>query len=83
MRKGFSGMTDFLKIAACALALILAPVAGAQGSAFADGLGIYFDTLDVTRVTEEDLEDIQEGAPDDLEEDHDDLEDDDDPVDDE
>ena len=70
-------MTDFLKIGACGLALILAPVAGKQGSAFADGSGIYFDTLDVTGVTEEDFEDIHEDAPGDLEEDRDDREDDD------
>ncbi|MCE7999946.1 MAG: hypothetical protein HEP70_13880 [Rhodobiaceae bacterium] len=76
-------MTDFLKIVACALALILAPVAGAQGDAFADEVGVAFDTLDVTVVTEEYIEDIQEDASGDLEEDHDDLEDDHDPVDDE
>lgn len=83
MRKGFLGVTDFLKIVACALALILAPVAGAQGSAFAGELGVVFDTLDVTGVTEEYVEDMQEDAPGDLEEGQDDLEDDDDPVDDE
>jgi hypothetical protein len=83
MRKGFLGMTDFLKIVACALALILAPVAGAQGSELAEEVGVAFDTLDVTVVTEEYVEDLQEDAPGDLEEAHEDLEDDDDPVDDE